>query len=326
MRNPRLRALTVLGALLALTAAASAATYTVRPGDTLSAIAGRLGTTVQALVGANDIEDPNRIIAGQVLTVPGGSGGEPAAGSPAEHHVVRPGETLSAIASRYGVPVSDLATANGIDDPDRVLAGSRLTIARTPATAQTEPPPAAPSAPTAPGASHVIRPGETLSGIAATYGVDVGDLAAANGITDPDRIVAGTRLAIPGGWHCPVAGSLAFSNDFGVAKRDGRFHEGIDLFADRGTPVVAPVSGRADQVEGTRGGRQVWLHGDDGDLYISTHLDAFGASGRVAAGTQIGTVGTSGNAVGTSPHVHFEHHPGGGPVANPFPLLLEHCR
>lgn len=324
MRNTSWRPVAVVGALLALTATASAATYTVRPGDTLSAIAGRVGVTVGALAGANGIADPNRILAGQVLDVPGGEqDGAPDRAASGGHHVVRPGETLSDIAARYGVTVSDLASANGIVDPNRVLAGSRLTIAEAPAGSATD---AAPAAAPAAGAEHVVQPGETLSAIAGAYGIGVADLAAANGIDDPDRIVAGTRLRIPGGWHCPVQGSLAFSNDFGVAKPDGRFHEGIDVFADRGTPVVAPVSGRADQVEGTRGGLQVWLHGDDGDLYIATHLDGFGAHGHVAAGTQIGVVGTSGNAVGTSPHVHFEHHPGGGPAVNPFPLLLEHCR
>lgn len=322
MRNTSWRPLAVIGALLALTATASAATYTVRPGDSLSAIAGRLGVTVGELADVNGIADPNRILAGQVLDVPDGEpapDGETSGG----HHVVQPGETLSDIAGRYGVAVSDLASANGIVDANRVLAGSRLTVADAPAGGASD---AAPAAAPAAGAEHVVQPGETLSAIAGAYGIGVADLAAANGIDDPDRVVAGTRLRIPGGWHCPVQGSLAFSNDFGVAKPDGRFHEGIDLFADRGTPVVAPVSGRADQVEGTRGGLQVWLHGDDGDLYIATHLDGFGASGHVAAGTRIGVVGTSGNAVGTSPHVHFEHHPDGGPAVNPFPLLLEHCR
>lgn len=323
MRNTRWRPWAVVGALLALTATASAATYTVRPGDTLSDIAGRLGSTVGALADANGIADPDRIVAGQVLDVPGtGQDGSPDPG-PAGHHVVRPGETLSAIAARYGITTSELAAANGIVDPNRVLAGSRLTVAEAPATGAAD---AAATPAPATGASHVVEPGETLSAIAGTYGVSVADLAAANGIGDPNHIVAGTQLRVPGGWHCPVRGSLVFSNDYGVAKPDGRFHEGVDLFADRGTPVVAPVSGRADQVEGTRGGLQVWLHGDDGDLYIATHLDGFGAAGHVAAGTQIGVVGTSGNAVGTSPHVHFEHHPDGGPAVNPFPLLLEHCR
>lgn len=324
MRDTSWRPLAIVGALLALTATASAATYTVRPGDTLSAIAGRVGSTVGALADANGIADPNRILAGQVLDVPAAEqdrapDGEASGG----HHIVQPGETLSDIAARHGITVSELASANGIVDPNRVLAGSRLTVADAPAGSAAD---TAPAAAPATGADHVVQPGETLSAIAGAYGIGVAELAAANGIDDPNHIVAGTRLRVPGGWHCPVQGSLVFSNDYGVVKPDGRFHEGIDLFADRGTPVVAPVSGRADQVDGTRGGLQVWLHGDDGDLYIATHLDGFGADGHVAAGTEIGVVGTSGNAVGTSPHVHFEHHPDGGPAVNPFPLLLEHCR
>ncbi|HEX2026928.1 MAG TPA: M23 family metallopeptidase [Nitriliruptorales bacterium] len=286
--------------------------YTVRAGQTLEGIAAEAGTTVRELAMANGIHDPDRIFAGQVLTIPTDDGG-PAAPSDG-YHVVRSGESLSVIAGRYGVAVADLAAANGIVRPDRVMSGVRLRIAGggpalTPAVAP---------------ATHRVSRGETLSGIAARYGIPVSELAAANGIDDPDSLLAGVVLQVRGGWRCPVAGPSSFVNDYGVSKGDGRFHEGVDLFAARGTPVVAPVAGRAEQVEGRRGGLQVWLYGDDGYLYISTHLDAFGAAGRVAPGTTVGSVGTSGNARATSPHLHFELHGPDG-VLNPYPRLLEAC-
>src|SRR3546814_1348586 len=101
-------------------------------------------------------------------------------------------------------------------------------------------------------------------------------------------------------------------NDGGSPRSGGRFHVGNDLFAPRGMPFVAVVSGTVVQTTGRIGGRQVKLAGDDGVSYYGTHLDGFGASGRVNAGDVIGYVGTTGNAAGGTPHVHFEVHPGGG--------------
>ena len=121
--------------------AASGAAYTVRSGDTLSAIAARNGVSVDSLVEVNSIHNPNLIIVGQVLTIPGQAGGAaaPAPSAPsssgdgeATTHVVRPGESLAAIAKRYGLPVQALARANGITDVNRVWAGSLLRVAATP--------------------------------------------------------------------------------------------------------------------------------------------------------------------------------------------------
>ncbi|MEQ9336944.1 MAG: LysM domain-containing protein, partial [Miltoncostaeaceae bacterium] len=139
--------------LLALAAtAATAATVQVRPGDTLSGIAARAGVGIQSLAAANGIADPDRIVAGTVLTLPGrgapsAGGGSP--GGPSAGHTVRPGESLSAIAARYGVGVHSLASANGIADPDRIVAGAVLVIpggspcARARATAPSAAPPSA---------------------------------------------------------------------------------------------------------------------------------------------------------------------------------------
>ncbi len=64
---------------------------------------------------------------------------------------------------------------------------------------------------------------------------------------------------------------------------------------------------------------------NDGATYIGSHMDSFGAAGFVAAGTPIGTVGDSGNAIGSRPHVHFEIHPDDGPAVNPYPYLEDAC-
>ena len=113
---------------------------------------------------------------------------------------------------------------------------------------------------------------------------------------------------------CPVAGPVSFIDTWGAPRSGGRQHKGVDMFAAYGTPVVAPVAGRAEQSNNSLGGLSFRLWGDDGNFYYGAHLSAFGSGfGHVDAGTILGYVGTSGNAQGTSPHLHFEIHPGRRP-------------
>ncbi|MCP9846390.1 LysM peptidoglycan-binding domain-containing protein, partial [Synechococcus sp. Lug-A] len=121
--------------------------YTVKPGETLSEIADRLGTTVQRLIELNGIRDPDMVAEGTRLVVPGA----PAAARPAavnrnaREHTVQPGETLSGIADRYGVPMSRLMALNKLTEPDEIQAGSRLVLrASTPAPARAAAKPAPP--------------------------------------------------------------------------------------------------------------------------------------------------------------------------------------
>ena len=88
---------------------------------------------------------------------------------------------------------------------------------------------------------------------------------------------------------------------------------------------MATVSGNVVQTVGKLGGNQVKLFGDDGVSYYYTHLDRFGAKGRVSAGTAVGYVGNTGNAAGGPTHVHFEVHPGGGAAVNPYPRIVGVC-
>ena len=128
-----------------------------------------------------------------------------------------------------------------------------------------------------------------------------------------------------GGWVCPVQGPHAFSDDWGASRGGGYSHQGNDILAARGTPVVANVDGYVTQRTGNVSGLAYYLEGDDGTEYFGAHLDSFGASGRVSAGTQIGTVGNTGDAAGGPPHLHFEMHPGGGAPINPYPTLSRYC-
>lgn len=127
------------------------------------------------------------------------------------------------------------------------------------------------------------------------------------------------------GWVCPVRGELSFNDTWGAARSGGRSHQGTDIMAASGTPTVAPVSGRVEHRSSSLGGYSWYVYGDDGNTYFGTHLSGYEnqGAGRVARGTVIGYVGSSGNA--STPHLHFEYHPGGGSPVNPYPYLVEVC-
>jgi LysM repeat protein len=308
-RIPRTRSATAVAFVVAvgLLGSAAAGEHVVRRGETLSEIARDHGTSTTALARANGITDPDRVRAGQRLTIPG---------SGPRGHVVAPGETLASIARRHGTTPGAIAAANGLLDHNRIYAGTRLLLEAT----ATAPPP------TVGAGAHVVARGETLGAIARRHGTSVGELARLNGITNPDRVRAGAQLTVPGeGMRCPVPGSW-FMNDWGFSRPGGRFHEGNDLFAPRGTPVRAPVAGRVEQVQGPVGGLQFNLYAADGTRYLGSHLAEFGASGQVSAGTVVGYVGDTGSARGGPPHLHFEVRPGDGPPINPYPLLVAACR
>lgn len=127
-----------------------------------------------------------------------------------------------------------------------------------------------------------------------------------------------------GSWICPVQGPLSFSDTWGAPRSGGRTHKGVDMMSPQGTPVVAPVSGFVEHRGNSIGGDSFHLNGDDGNYYYGTHLSAYGNSGQVEAGVVIGYVGETGNA--TTPHLHFEIHPGGyGNAVNPYPTVRDAC-
>lgn len=132
------------------------------------------------------------------------------------------------------------------------------------------------------------------------------------------------------GFVFPVAGPVEFIDSWGYPRMMGspsaHWHQGTDIFATAGTPLVASENGVLNRVgSASLGGIKLWVIGESGNEYYYAHLSAFAegvAEGkRVRAGEVIGYVGDTGNAKGTSPHLHFEIHPDGLGPANPYPLL-----
>jgi murein DD-endopeptidase MepM/ murein hydrolase activator NlpD len=134
----------------------------------------------------------------------------------------------------------------------------------------------------------------------------------------------------------PVAGKANFSHDWGFPRYSPtpHLHEGTDIFAAFGTPVVTSEPGKVI-AKGTAGagGISVWVRGDTGMAYYYAHLQSWSqglaVGQRVEKGYVIGFVGDTGNAEGGSPHLHFETHPGGGPgtpARDPKPFLDDALR
>ncbi|HSH62181.1 MAG TPA: M23 family metallopeptidase [Acidimicrobiales bacterium] len=253
-------------------------------------------------------------------------------------YTVRRGESLSLVARKTGVPVAELARANGISDRDRVRRGQVLVIPSERRAPPKRPVPIAASRPLPPLPSPVVvvdgsrryqvRRGDTFAGIAARTGSSAAELMRSNGIKRGTSLRADTTLKIPGPpWLCPVQdGRVDFSDGWGDPRPGGRRHVGVDLFAFRGTRVVASVGGTLVHESGSRAGLAYRLRGDDGNEYYGAHLHSLATRpGRIERGALIGTVGSTGNAMGTTPHLHFEIHPGGvGPV-NPIYTVQRWC-
>ena len=153
--------------------------------------------------------------------------------------------------------------------------------------------------------------------------------------TSPDSEESTTTTTAPppppasGGGACPVAGAVSFSDTWGAPRSGGRKHQGVDMIAARGTPLVAIYEGTIKRIStGSLGGKSVWLRANNGDEFYYAHLDAYGdisVGQRVAEGYVIGYNGSTGNAPSWLPHLHFEFHPGGGGAVNPYPLVKSIC-
>ena len=131
------------------------------------------------------------------------------------------------------------------------------------------------------------------------------------------------------GKTCPVGTPNGFIDSWGFPRSGGRTHEGVDMFAPYGTPLYAVADGYIYRsYTNPLGGLAINLIDEAGNMYYYAHMSAtYVVSGQeVRMGDVIGAVGTSGNAAGTPPHVHWQYHPGNGAPINPFPLAYALCR
>jgi LysM repeat protein len=200
-------------------------TYTVQPGDTLSEIALRFGTTTEALMQANGLNS-TIIYAGQALVIPAGSAGSTTSTDPNPNpggqapgtYVVQPGDNLITLAQRFGVSREALAAANGLSPSSLLYIGQVLRIPGQAEQASPQPQQPAPTATPAPRPSatlpppspepsgdpggqgstirYTIQPGDNLSTVAAKFNTTVEALRRLNNIQNPNFLRVGQTLII----------------------------------------------------------------------------------------------------------------------------------
>ena len=234
-----------------------------------------------------------------------------------QRYTVQSGDTLTGIASRYGVSMMTIWWANHLTSKDALHVGQQLII------------------PPVNGLVITVQDGDTLDSLAAKYKVDSTDILAVNQIEDPNLII-GEVLILPDAAGAPIAtlpptntshhhtttctscgprtytgGAFVWPVIGGGNYISQYFHYGhwaIDIAADYGSRVVAAAKGTVTFAgwKNNGGGYQVWIsHGSN--LYTTyNHMSAITVSAgqSVARGQQVGRIGQSGDATG--PHLHFE--------------------
>lgn len=131
----------------------------------------------------------------------------------------------------------------------------------------------------------------------------------------------------------PVLGPCNFTDTWQAPRTGGRRHEGVDIIAKTGTPVYAVANGTVTRQyfdsPGSLGGNSLRLTLPNGTYFYYAHFSSFAANIKVGsvvrAGEVIGYVGSTGNS--STPHLHFEYHPGGGAAVNPYPVVkaIDRC-
>ncbi len=161
--------------------------YTIQRGDTLTSIARRYNTTVDELARLNNIQNPNRIYAGETLLIPT-KNNSVSSGSDDKNntiYIVRKGDTLYGIAKRFNTTVSNIVNNNNIVNPNLIYPGQRLIIAKSTANISTK------------YITYTVKRGDSLWKIANKFNTTVNELAYINGIRNVNRIYINQKIRIP---------------------------------------------------------------------------------------------------------------------------------
>jgi murein DD-endopeptidase MepM/ murein hydrolase activator NlpD len=250
---------------------------------------------------------------------------DPAPFPPVVKHIILPGETLSGIAEFYDTDIASIVYANNLFSRDLLSVGAQLKV------------------PTTPGLLHTVVAGDTPSALAAHYGIEQADILSVNVLDPSGALRPGDEIVLPGAKPpvtmvtvasrgagdrppAPAGGSGGGSGILyiwpaegfitsGYGPRSGRMHEGIDLAASMGAPVVAARGGvvvRAGWRDGYGYAVEIGHGGGISTLYAHLSEILAGVGRNVAQGELVARVGSTGRSTG--PHLHFEIRTPGGKV------------
>ena len=211
-------------------------------------------------------------------------------------YTVQQGDTISAIAARYGMEMWPVLWTNELDADQTIRPGQELRI------------------PPVPGAGRTVKEGDTLESIAKRFKVNPEVIVIANELQPGAPLVAGTYLFVPGG-QLPIpertpglaTGLLRWPARGWISAYYTTGHPGIDIAAAHGVPIYAADGGVVRSAGWNGGyGNQVVIDHRNGFVTTYSHLSRyfFGAGQLVAKGSMIGHNGSTGNSTG--PHLHFE--------------------
>jgi murein DD-endopeptidase MepM/ murein hydrolase activator NlpD len=274
-------------------------TYTVQASDTMYSIAKKHGVSVDALLWANDLKDPDVLKAGQKLVIPPSTG---------KLYVAKDGDTLESLATTYGVSKSGIAAVNGLSEDGSLKVGQRLLI------------------PVKSGSGDPAFTPVPLSAASAEEPVSIPQNAGTGSPTPPVISAIAPVIQVPGVMTATGAPSVTVTNrkvpklawpvtvkapKSGVSQGFRPGHTGIDIFTAAGTPIKAAASGTVKMAEKNPDGFSGygWIviidHGDGISTWYA-HCGSFAVKEgeKVKAGDTIGTVGMTGRTSG--PHLHFE--------------------
>ncbi|MCC6177113.1 MAG: peptidoglycan DD-metalloendopeptidase family protein [Chloroflexi bacterium] len=288
---------------------ATATVYVVQKGDTLFSIARRHGVTVDAILWANKLNNPDVVKLGQKLTIP------PATG---KLHVVQDGDTLEGLAQSYGVSKAGIVAVNGLSDDATLNAGDRLLVPVAVHAPTVDPALGpAPVMAASTGASVSIQSTGTPPPLVASAAPSLVQAAASPSPSpspsatpkptgSPTVTVTNRKLPKLTWPVTPKKPLIGLSQGF-VAS----VHTGVDIAAPQGTTVMAAAAGTVKLAEKNPSGFNgygwiVILDHGDGITTWYAHLSNFNVKegDKVEAGQKIGEVGATGRAEGT--HLHFE--------------------